>query len=520
MMKSAHPFSRAAESFKAMLCFLLPACWYGFFLFHKINLINADLGRHLKNGEIFLKFFSIPQTNFYSYTFPDFVVVNHHWAGGVFLYLIWKAGGFAGLSIFYGILSLVVFRFFYRVAEKEAGPELAFLAALWVVPLLAERVEIRPEVFSYFFAGCFFTSLWRARLDGFSSSRLWVLPVLEAVWANCHIYFFLGPVIISVFLLEAWQRGQKAVLPRILRLLAAAAAASLLNPHGIKGALAPFTIFQNYGYRVAENQSIPFLQHFVIHSPSLIYFEITFSLLVFSFILLFFRNPRGVSIPLLLLGILFSAMGWLAVRNLTIFGFFVMPMLALNFRKSFSDPPSPFKKAMGTATLAALIFSYALWNQAPVIAAQKRSLGVGLLPGIPASAEFFLRENIEGPILNNYDIGGYLIYYLFDQHRVFVDNRPEAYPASFFREIYVPMQENEVVWQEQEKRWNFNAIFFGYHDQTPWAQEFLIRRLRDPLWAPVFADNFAVIWVRRTIRNQALISRCEVPSSRFSIRRV
>lgn len=98
-----------------------------------------------------------------------------------------------------------------------------------------------------------------------------------------------------------------------------------------------------------------------------------------------------------------------------------------------------------------------------------------------ASAEFFKKENVQGPVFNNYDIGSYLIYYLFPQERVFVDNRPESYPASFFKEIYIPMQ---------EKEYNFNAIFFSHCDYTPWGQKFLINRLNDKDWVPVFADQF------------------------------
>jgi len=41
------------------------------------------LGRHIKNGELVLNGdFGILKSNFYSYTEPDFPVINHHWGGG------------------------------------------------------------------------------------------------------------------------------------------------------------------------------------------------------------------------------------------------------------------------------------------------------------------------------------------------------------------------------------------------------------------------------------------------------
>jgi len=55
---------------------------------------------------------------------------------------------------------------------------------------------------------------------------------------------------------------------------------------------------------------------------------------------------------------------------------------------------------------------------------------------------FFKENNLQGPIFNNYDIGGYLIFNLFPQEKVFVDNRPETYSSEFFQEDYIPMQED------------------------------------------------------------------------------
>ena len=81
--------------------FILLISWYGLFLFDKIDLTTADLGRHIKNGELVLGGdFGILKSNFYSYTEPDFPVINHHWGGGVIFYSIWKTTGFAGLSFF------------------------------------------------------------------------------------------------------------------------------------------------------------------------------------------------------------------------------------------------------------------------------------------------------------------------------------------------------------------------------------------------------------------------------------
>ena len=81
-----------------ILVFLM--VWYGWFYLKKIDLTTADLGRHIKNGEMIVNGeWGILKTNFYSYTEPDFPVVNHHWGAGVIFYFISQVFGFFRISI-------------------------------------------------------------------------------------------------------------------------------------------------------------------------------------------------------------------------------------------------------------------------------------------------------------------------------------------------------------------------------------------------------------------------------------
>jgi len=80
---------------------------------------------------------------------------------------------------------------------------------------------------------------------------------------------------------------------------------------------------------------------------------------------------------------------------------------------------------------------------------------------------------------------------------VFVDNRPEAYPPEFFQNEYIPMQQNDTIWKVEEQKYNFNAIWFYRLDMTPWAQQFLITRVSDPEWVPIFVDDYTGTSVNR-----------------------
>ncbi len=79
------------------------------------------------------------------------------------------------------------------------------------------------------------------------------------------------------------------------------------------------------------------------------------------------------------------------------------------------------------------------------------------------------------------------------------------------------MQESEEEWQKQDKIYNFNAIFFAYHDATPWGQNFLVKRINDPNWAPVFVDQYCLILLKRNPQNQEIIKKYGVPKSYFQV---
>lgn len=492
--------------------------WLLIFLLQKINLITVDLGRHLKNGElIFQGNFEVLKSNFYSYTYPDFTFVNHHWLSGVIFFLILQISGFSGLHLFNIILTLATFLIVFNIAKKEACTELAVIGVLLVIPLIAQRREIRPEIFSYLFAAIFFYILWHYKQKNASQKYLFVLPLIEVLWVNSHIYFFLGPAIMAAFLLEElsfFLRKKKKLDKKLFTVFMLVLLATLLNPFGLKGTLHPLNVYKNYGYRILEEQSVIFLERLgFIKNPNFLLFKIVAVILILSFIFSFKKDRKNFSLRNLFLGTGILVMAAIAIRNFTIFGFFVLPIMTSNLKNIFSQKLiKEYSLALGLIAFLITLFVY--YDYLPI---QTNQFGLGLLPEINGSIEFFKENNVQGPIFNNYDIGSYLIYHLFPEESVFVDNRPETYPASFFQDIYIPLQQNEQFWQEKSEEYQFNAIFFYRYDATPWAQPFLIERVKDPDWAPVFVDDYTIILLKRNEINQQIIEKYKIPQEYFKI---
>jgi hypothetical protein len=141
--------------------------------------------------------------------------------------------------------------------------------------------------------------------------------------------------------------------------------------------------------------------------------------------------------------------------------------------------------------------------------------GVGIIKGSQKAGQFFKQSGVKGPIFNNYDIGSYIIFNHFPQEKVFTDNRPEAYSVEFFDSIYNPALKNEIVWQRVEKRFNFKCIYFYRHDNTEFGQPFLLRRIDDPTWIPVFVDDFNIILLKNDIENGPILKQYAIDKSIF-----
>jgi len=485
-----------------------------------INLPTADLGRHIKNGELIVQAILNKKslstdtslfTNYYSYTHPGFKVNNHHWLTGVIHYYINSLGGFKALSIFNISCVVLANILFFICARLFASTALSLSLVVMSLPLTCWRNEVRPEQMSYVLLGLLILIL-------ILTSRVKMKPALSAVliffimliWVNLHIFFGMGLFIIGCFYLAHIRddSGIKFFNPFLILGLAGLAGA-LINPFGISGLLQPLTIFQNFGYELAENQSV-FFMHKRFPFGVIYYYYDLLALIGLACILVFARkNLTPLKLALLVASIVFMILGFKTTRSIPNYAFVSIPLLALLLNPG-STPKANHQVKLTVFSFVFLVFLFGFYYNF-----YKKQIDLGVFKGTDNSARFFLTNNIQGPIFNNYDIGGYLIYYLFPRHKVFVDNRPEAYPREFFDDIYEPMQESENKWREIDKKYNFNVIYFMRQDMTQHAQPFLIRRVRDPNWAVVYVDNSNIIILKRNKTNQALIERYGLPASMF-----
>ncbi len=527
MVKSRkNPTSSKSKIYKYILRLLLLIFFIlaALFFIQKTVLVNSDIGRHIKNGEVLVKQGTIISTNFYSYTEPDFPVINHHLGSGVLYYFAYSMFDFEGLTVFNTLVFLLGLMFIIMASIKRAGILYTLLIGIFSLTLISSRVEIRPEVISLFFLGVFYYILTAFHNNEISAKKTYILIPLMILWVNLHIFFVFGLFLIGVYMFcSLLQSRQKKTNTHYIILLCISILASLANPHGIWGVVEPFLIFREYGYMVAENQSVFFMQDRVPDYLLYIHFEILAISSLLCYVLILRRKNFYQHLPGLLILLVFGTFAFLLVRIIPVFAFFaiaVLPAVVMEVRKKlFKDKASGILRII-TITFIVTLMMINFFSKSYYLSPFKKSFGFGLYKYMNNSVNFFKINNIKGPIFNNYDVGGYLIFHLFPENRVFVDNRPEAYSVGFFKNIYEPMLEHDAVWETYDNKYDFNCIFFFRKDNTQFGQPFLIRRLNDKNWAPVFVDDVNIILLKRNQKNHELIKQYELPESMFSARQV
>lgn len=464
------------------------------FLFKTDHSFDQDLGRHIKLGEIILQKATVPKTNLFSYVNPDFPFINTHWGFEVLSYIFSQTIGLQFLLILKVVIIISAVFLVLKLAPKESA--LLLPIAFLFLHVLRERTELRPEIFSFFFTASTYYILEKY-LKG-PTKLIFLLPLIQLLWINIHIYFFVGLILQLIFLIHLLL---KRVGARMFHLeggirwhlsffvLLASLLISLLNPNGLKGFLYPFTVSQNYGYQIVENQTMFFLEKINFTNPNFLFAKISIGITALSLLFLLIRknlNIKNILIPIFGIGLAF-----MNVRSLPYLVFLSLPAVLQNLETRKNNLTTFLSIIFAVLLLLESFFylngSYYKFKDSDDL------VGLRFIESGSKALDFVLANNLSKPIFNNFDIGSYISYRGHPKYQIFVDGRPEAFPAQTFQETYIPIQSDYVKFKQAQDKFGFKTIIFSHTDQTPWGKSFLQNVVKDPEWNLVYIDDFMIV---------------------------
>ena len=445
----------------------------------------------LKSGQYIWQNHKLPVPDPFAYTtymgkpaFPgeehmrDFDL-THEWLSEVVFYVVYAAGGFAGLVLFRaalltgfcGVVGLVAFhrsKGFYRALGA------AFLAASIAIRFRSDRP---------FLIGFLLLALVMAALE--YRRWLWLLPPLFAVWANLHGGFFLGWAPLGAWCAEAlflrWRGRPVADERRLWLVSAASILASGLNLNGFRAA----TILSTY-QNSALQMSLWEWQHTALWPPE------AFGVVLFAAAaaLVWARGQARVADWLLFLA--FAAAGIDVVRNAILMGL-IGPIVIASYIPWKRTVPVLAEFLVAVLVLAGAGALIARGSAFQFHAAEWR---------YPAgAADFLLAHNVSGPMFNTYGYGGYLIWRLWPHERVFIDGRAlnESVFLDYRRMVGNADSTGGKSADELLDRYGVQVIVMDGFEFTSGETYLLPAALSDPSqkeWKLVYQDAQAVVFMR------------------------
>lgn len=468
----------------------------GIFALALRNVGDPDFWWHLRTGQHIVETRVIPHTDIYSHTRPGTQWIAHEWLSEVLIYGAYRNAGWTGLIGAFAATIAATFWILFRRCEGK--PYIAGLATLWGAIATIPFWGVRPQMFSLLLASAFLYLLDRFRSTRQTSALLW-LPPLIALWVNLHGGYALGLALVGIAL--AAEIGDAVIMPEKRRsslaaartlafILVACVVAAFFNPNGYRILLYPLETLSSPSQQglIQEWASPDF------HLPRMQAFA---ALLIGSFVLIALSGKRAPTRDLLLM--VFTGYAALhSSRHIPVFVLVAVPILATSAHallvargwcgsKEVGVWPTPPRKVALHAIMALILFAACGVRLARVAKAQPAFEAREM----PAAAIAYIRQqHPPGPIFNSYEWGGYFIWQLYPEYRVFVDGRADVYGDAFL-EKFVRTYRAENDWRTVLRQFHVNTVVL------PPEAPLLVLLQEEPSWQTVFADKHAVICVRR-----------------------
>ena len=409
-------------SFPAMLGALLVA---GAFLPLRLFVVDPDLWWHIKVGEGILASHRWPTVDPFSFTVAGQPWMAYEWLGEVLLAATNRVAGIRGLDALRIFLCFAVLLAVYALATLRSGNAKAgFAATAVLIALTTPSFSGRPQMLGYLFLIVTLILLERFRQG--RQQALWFLPVLFVLWVNTHGSFVVGIGAIAVYYFgglwefragdiesRRWLPAERQKLSFVFLLCLAAL---MITPYGTRLATYPFDMAFSQPINVGnilEWQSMPFnLLGGKLFLALLLGFLIAQATLRLKW--------RPDEFALFLFG---TAMACLHLRFILVFVPFCAPLLATILAR-WTPPYSRAKDLLAMNAAIMALVAAGIFHYFPSTSSLEQSVARDYPVGAVA---YLQRHPVPGRMYNSYGFGGYLIWALGPDHKVFLDGRGDVY---------------------------------------------------------------------------------------------
>lgn len=395
----------------------------------KLSVVDPDVWWHVSVGRWIVQHRSFPQTGIFSRTAASQPWRAYSWGYELLISRAYESFGIMGMAAFGSLLTIVVaLTIFWMLHHLSNRFWVAWMLTIVVCSAFLFNIAPRPVFLTAVLCVVTLELLLEAQRSGVVQ-RLYWLPLIFLLWANCHIQFIYGMSVLGLFVAtNLVQRIAISIrvypdsflqptlpIKHLLVILASCVVATCIGPYS-------FHLYQVvFGYATSK-VIYKMLTEFQALSFKFVnqYIELLLATGAF-FVIGWQKKIDAFKLALLVVGSICAFRMW---RD----GWFIcIPAGAVIADAFFSQedrarsPGVPESLGVMTASLLSLVLV------APMVDFNLPGLERAIGAEYPVDAVNFLRRNpVGGPLYNSFDWGGFLIFYM-PEYPVSMDGRTDLY---------------------------------------------------------------------------------------------
>jgi hypothetical protein len=440
---------------------------------------DSDTYWHITVGQWIIDHGAVPHVDLFSFTMRGAPWITSAWLSEVLYFAAFKLAGWPGPALLAALSASVAFFLLTQLLLKRLPNIPVAIVVTAGIAMISFHTLARPHALVFPLMVLWANALVRAAEERRAPSVAY-LPLIT-LWANLHGSFTLGIALIAPFAFEALWTADKPARATIavqwLRFAVLAVAAGCITPYGPESLLVTVRILK-FG---ASLLSIGEWRPLVFGAPD----PITGCLLAGAACVLY----SGFKLPPLriaaLLAVIYQTLAHVRYVDVSalIAPFFIAGPLGQHLswpQLQHTRKVIPAARTAFIAAMAALVLATGV-----VVATTDHTP-----PQVPRAAVEKLNELKADRVLNDYYFSGYLI---FQGMPTFIDSRAELYGPAFLSRYQRAVSLSDVgdfVKLLDEYEIDATLLF----PSTPAVG--LLDRL--PGWERIYADDVAVVHVRRT----------------------
>jgi hypothetical protein len=524
------------------------------FLTYANKVDDLDFWWHLKSGQLIYETHAVPEKDNFAYTteIPESISkigkgevattelpsesgswfwstnLKNSWLSQLIFYLAYLLGGFTGIGILKSIIFVLAYFVLYLTMLRRGAGHLSSFFILCLVAFIGIDFNYtRPQIFSFLLFTCTLYTLYDFRNGGKS---IYLLPLLMLIWSNLHGGFILGILVIFTFSFTEFLKYlfknkisilkisilDKGQIKRLGLFSFVSIITSLINPNGYKTFLFPLIQERSLFATIEEyHRPMPYEYHAY-------WFMLT--LVVISILILV--KKRNLDLAELFLAVIVIVPSLTGIRYIIFFalGTGVFLAYSMTYAGMQLKEWGPFKKIIKTPKLSGIdikgFLSTVLVFVSIIISIRIGTSGKVLELEMgenryPSGAVAFIQKNkISGNMFNPYNWGGYLVWQLYPDYRVFIYGRSLNETAFFhYNQISKAEKGNEIglpLWKRLLNAYNVNFILTSATGSSGNIIPLVDMLYMSNEWKLIYLDGKSMIFLKDVPDNQSVIHKYQL----------